>query len=286
MLHPFSLAELSHLELRATTELSFARPRVAIVGSREATAPAAAFAHALAHDLASQGVIIVSGGARGIDTAAHEGALAASGETWAVLPTGPGELFPRENQVLFARITAGPGALVFPFPAGTRAMRHNFLQRNGVLVTLSDVVVVVQAGFQSGARNAAKWARDEGKPLFVVPGPPWDASFAGCLEEIRLGAQVLTSPERVSETLTRLRGPLQRPLFPDDGARPELPRAFSEPEARKLWNAIPTRPLHADEIIDESSVAPGIAWGLLMEWVALGVLEERPAGFFFHKSLK
>lgn len=286
MLHPFSLAEFSDLELRATRALAFARPRVAIVGSRAATAEASAFADALAHDLAAQGVVVVSGGAAGIDAAAHEGALRASGETWAVLPTGPGEIFPKENQDLFARIAASAGALVFPFPAGTRAMRHNFLTRNGILVTLADVVVVVQASLQSGARNAAKWARDESKPLFVVPGPPWDASFAGCLEEIRLGAQVLTSPERVSEALARLRGPLQRPLFPSEGERPPLPRAFRTPEARKLWDAIPVAPLHADEIIEESSIPPGIAWGLLMEWVSLGVLEEQPAGFFFHKSLK
>ena len=285
MLHPFSLAEFADLELRATTALSFALPRVAIVGSRAATPEAAIFTRELAGGLAAQGVVIVSGGAAGIDAAAHEGALDASGETWAVLPTGPGELFPKENEPLFARIAAGPGALLYPFPAGTRAMRHNFLRRNGILVALADVVVVVQAALQSGARNAAKWARDAGKPLFVVAGPPWSDAFAGCLEEIRLGAQVLTSPDRVAETLSRLRGPLQGELFPN-GPRPELPRAFQEPEARKLWQAIPGIPLHADEIIEESSVAPGIAWGLLMEWVALGVLEERPAGFFFHKSLK
>lgn len=285
MLHPFSLAEFADLELRATRELLFARPRVAIVGSRAATPEASTFTHELARGLAAQGVVVVSGGAAGIDAAAHDGALAAGGETWAVLPTGPGEVFPKGNEPLFARIAAGPGALIYPFPPGTRAMRHNFLKRNGILVTLADVVVVVQAGLQSGARNAAKWARDADKPLFVVPGPPWDATFAGCLEEIRLGAQVLTSPERVAETLARLRGPLQTQLFPG-GARPDLPRAFQGPEARQLWEAIPANPLHADEIIEESSVAPGIAWGLLMEWVALGVLEERPAGFFFHKSLK
>ncbi len=285
MLHPFSLAEFADLELRATTELSFARPRVAIVGSRAATPEAAAFTRELARGLAAQGVVIVSGGAAGIDTAAHEGALDACGETWAVLPTGPGELFPKENEALFARIAAGPGALLYPFPAGTRAMRHNFLRRNGILVTLADVVVVVQASIQSGARNAAKWARDADKPLFVVPGSPWNTAFAGCLEEIRLGARVLAGPDPICETLARLRGPLQRELFPK-GERPELPRAFQEPEARKLWEAIAGIPLHADEIIEESSIAPGIAWGLLMEWVALGVLEEHPAGFFFHKSLK
>ncbi len=286
MLHPFSLAAFSELALRATRELSLTRPRVAIVGSRAATAQASAFARELAHDLASRRVVVVSGGATGIDAAAHEGALDAGGETWAVLPTGPGELFPKENYPLFARIVERRGALVYPFPDGSTARRHHFLIRNGILVALADVVVVVQASLKSGARNAAKWARDEGKPLFVVPGSPWDASFAGCLEELRLGAQVLTSAENVVESLARLHAPVQRALFPTDSERPPLPRAFQEPEAVRLWAAVPLSALHADEIIEESSVAPGIAWGLLMEWVALGVVEERPAGFFFHKSLK
>jgi DNA processing protein len=151
---------------------------VAVVGARAAGEGARGFARDLAGTLAQAGAVVVSGGAVGIDAAAHEGALRAGGRTWAVAGTGHTHCFPPEHAGLFERIGRGPGAMVWPFPPQFKH-RGGFISRNRVLVTLSDAVVVVQAGALSGALNAASWAVRLGKPLWVVPAPPgWTTSRA------------------------------------------------------------------------------------------------------------
>ncbi len=158
---------------------------VAIVGSRVATPAAAEFAHDLASTLGRLGVVVVSGGALGIDAAAHRGTLAAGGRTWAVAGTGHGVVFPEQHAGLFDEIALGPGAMIWPFAPDYRH-RSAFLARNRVLVALADAVVVVQAGFPSGALRAASCARTLGKRSWVVPasrpgnlGPPLTSTARG-----------------------------------------------------------------------------------------------------------
>jgi DNA processing protein len=181
---------------------------VAIVGSRKPERSAATFAHALAHALATRGVPVLSGGAVGIDAAAHEGALDGNGATYAVLPTGPDGYFPKANGDLFARIARSRGGLVFPFPPGTAPFRGHFLRRNGVLVALCQTVVVVQARIPSGALNAAAWARRLARPLYVVAGPPWDPAFAGSTGELLRGARPILSLASLLEELGSPSSPL------------------------------------------------------------------------------
>lgn len=166
------------------------RKVIAFVGARKAEAKSVAFVKSLAGKCASHGAIIVSGGALGIDTAAHEAALQAGGRTWSVLGSGIDHVFPPENEALFERIAATSGcALLWPFEHDREPLPQNFLARNRILVALADVVVVVQAGVASGSRNSAGVARKTGKPLWVAPGAPWQTNFAGSLFGDRVGRQ-------------------------------------------------------------------------------------------------
>jgi DNA processing protein len=169
---------------RVLTTTGALEPRgriVAIVGARAATPRSVAFAFDLARALAQEDVVVISGGAIGVDTAAHRGALAGGGRTWAVLPTGRLHCAPRQNQSLFDEIAGSPGSrLVWPLPDEVDATRaETFRYRNAVLTALADDVVVVQAHLQSGSLNAASWARQLGRRTWTVPAPPWSPSFAG-----------------------------------------------------------------------------------------------------------
>lgn len=168
-------------------------PWVAIVGTREPTPESAEFARRLARELAALGIVIASGGARGIDAAAHEGALEAEASTVVVAPGGFDRPYPPDHAELFARIVAEQGGYLSRVQGDVPAQRHVFFQRNQLLVACSEVVVVVEAPLQSGARNAAHWARKLGRPLWVVPHPPWNVQGEGCIEELRLGARALKS---------------------------------------------------------------------------------------------
>jgi len=176
-------------------------PAVAIVGTRHPTEPYAQFAHDLARDLAEAGVAVFSGGAEGIDTEAHRGALAGGGVTVVVAPAGFERPYPEENAELFRKIVAAGGAyLSLPEP-DCPATRGIFFARNACLVALAHLLVVVESPIRSGARNAAAYARRLGRPLFVVPAAPWHGNGSGCLAELRLGAQVLTSVKDLLKAL-------------------------------------------------------------------------------------
>lgn len=183
-------------------------PAVAIVGTRDPTTEAARFTEHLAGALAREGVTILSGGASGIDSAAHLGALDAGGVTVVVAPSGFERPFPSENRDLFRRVVEHGGAYLTAEAPDAPAASSKFFPRNSYLVALADVVVVVEAPFRSGARNAAKWARRLGRKLFVVPGVPWNPRSHGCVLELRLGAEPLLTPRDVLRALAdqRLHG--------------------------------------------------------------------------------
>ncbi len=160
---------------------------VALVGARRATAYGLEQAERLAGDLARRGVTIVSGLARGIDTAAHRGALRAGGRTIAVLGTGVDVIYPPENRHLAGEIMER-GALVSEFAPGTRGLPYHFPQRNRVIAGLSLVVVVVEAAEKSGALITAGWAADLGREVMAVPGRVTSPASRGCHRLIKDGA--------------------------------------------------------------------------------------------------
>jgi DNA processing protein len=174
---------------------------VAIVGARAATPLGLTFARALGRDLAEAGVTVVSGLARGIDAAAHRGALEADGRTVAVLGSGHRRLYPRENQDLARAIAAGKGAVVSEFPVDTEPFKANFPRRNRVIAGWGRAVVVVEAGERSGALITASAAREEGREVMAVPGHPTWPSAAGTNGLLRDGAAQVRDAGDVLEEL-------------------------------------------------------------------------------------
>lgn len=172
-------------------------PRVAIVGTRTPTKEAYEYTLALASELAQAGVVVVSGGALGIDTAAHEGALQAGAGTLVVAPSSFDCPYPERNRGLFHRVVERGGGYLTFFDTPTVARRHAFFARNALLVSLSATLVIVQAPFRSGARNAALWARTLGRPYWVVPHPPWCLRGSSSVAELRLGGKPLATAKEL-----------------------------------------------------------------------------------------
>ncbi|MEO6418332.1 MAG: DNA-processing protein DprA, partial [Polyangiaceae bacterium] len=259
--------------------------KVAIVGTREAHPDMVLFASSLAAACVTAGAIVVSGGAVGIDAAAHRGAIAAGGRTWAVAPTGREHVFPALHAELYQQVVDSGGALLWPFPPDTEP-RNTFHRRNEILVALADIVVVVQAGAPSGALNAAKWAVQFKRPLWAAPSPPWIES-PGCwglldsggarslrsilsfLKGIGLGPKLEGAP--VSP------GSAQLALLPSSVK--VAPRDYSEPEAAVLA-VLGTQSIHVDELVVLTALSTSAAVTALLTLSLEHVLVEGPGGFF------
>ena len=196
------------LWLRGHTDLRFACSRsVSMVGSRAATSYGAHVAGEVAADLGERGWTVISGGAYGVDAAAHRGALAAEAVTIAVLACGVDYPYPAGHADLFAAI-AGQGLVISEWPPGRRPARTRFLVRNRVIAALGCGTVIVEAGERSGALNTARHAATLGKPLMAVPGPVTSAQSAGCHRIIRdWGASCVTRAADIIELLSPLSVP-------------------------------------------------------------------------------
>ena len=246
------------LWLRGHADLRFACSRsVSMVGSRAATSYGGHVAGEIAADLGERGWTVVSGGAYGIDAAAHRGALAAEAVTIAVLACGVDYPYPAGHADLFAAI-AGQGLVISEWPPGRHPARTRFLVRNRVIAALGCGTVIVEAGERSGALNTARHAATLGKPLMAVPGPVTSAQSAGCHRIIRdWGASCVTraadiiellSPLSVPDALApggpgyagarRRSGPASRP-DPDADRTPS--RDDLDPDSARVLDALPTR---------------------------------------------
>ncbi|MEO7111408.1 MAG: DNA-processing protein DprA, partial [Polyangiaceae bacterium] len=246
---------------------------ITFVGSREADLDAVDFTKKLAKKCAENGAIVVSGGAIGIDRASHEGALDAGGRTWAVMGCGSDFTSPAKNADLFDRIRdSGRGAFIWPFEHDRRPGPQNFLARNRILIGLADVVVVGQASLISGSRSSASIARKTGKPLWVVPGPPWMSNFGGSLLEIELGARILKSETHFLTTV----------FGPNAVANPgkKQPIVNRSPEEMALLEAATERPEHLDELCDLAGLSPCSAATALLTLALEHVLVEGPPGYY------
>jgi DNA processing protein len=202
---------------------------VAIVGARAATAADAATAHALALHAARAGVSVISGGALGIDAAAHAGALAGGGHTVVVLGTGLDVIYPDRHADLFAAITAAGGALVTAYPAGTPPRAGNFVRRNQLIAALADLVVVVSAQVRSGALHTARAALRFGRRLAATPGSPgtrmlvsagaWPVADGAALDDAFAGrrrAQARPEPSARGQVVLRALAAAPRPIGADE----------------------------------------------------------------------
>lgn len=225
------------LWLRGSADLRFACLRsVSVVGSRAATAYGSHVGTELAAALAERGWVIVSGGAFGIDSAAHRGALAADGVTAAVLASGLSYGYPKSHAQLFEAIAA-QGVLVSELSPDRRPTRPGFLVRNRVIAALSRGTVVVEAALRSGALSTAARARDLCRPLMAVPGPVTSGMSAGCHELIReWGAVLVTGARDVLEHVSPIGEELAGPRL-----GPVLPRDDLDPVTRAVLEAVPVR---------------------------------------------
>jgi DNA processing protein len=249
---------------------------VALVGSRASTAYGEHVAAELAHGLGERGWTTVSGGAFGIDAAAHRGALAAGAPTVAVLACGVDRAYPSAHSTLFARVL-DDGLLVSEWPPGCAALRHRFLVRNRLIAALSRGTVVVEAAARSGAQATANRARDLGKEVMAVPGPVTSAMSVGCHELLRnteRGAVLVTSAAEVVEQVGRLGEDLASPA-----ERPGTPRDSLSDVARRVLDACPVRAgapperlaaVAGCEVVDVLRVLPALELADLVEWTGSG----------------
>jgi DNA processing protein len=233
--YPKLLKEISDppIALYRKGRYEFGQPNIAIVGSRRTTLYGQATAKKLGAGLAQLGFCVVSGLARGIDTAAHEGALSVGGKTAAVLGCGIDIIYPPENLDLYRRIEA-EGAILSEFPFGRRADRQSFPMRNRVVAGMCEATVVVETDVAGGAMITARFAGEQGRLIFAVPGRIDQPTSAGCHQLIRDGATLLTSVDDILSELNYLDGLRPQPIPEKPGAPSTVSAGLSPDEAAVL----------------------------------------------------
>ena len=257
------------------------RDGVAVVGARNASTNGRNFARRLAADLAADKLIVVSGMARGIDAAAHEGALEDDGDTTvAVLAGGVDVVYPRENAALYDALHTR-GLVLSEMPCGMQPQARHFPRRNRIISGLSLGVVVVEAAMRSGSLITARLAGEQGREVFAVPGSPLDPRCRGANDLIRKGAKLTESAEDVLSELSAMRqGPAGPALRRHPGAPAEPAPAPSIHESNGLADRIaellgPT-PVPVDDIIRDTGSTAGAVWSALLDLELAGRIERQP----------
>ncbi|MEW6640027.1 MAG: DNA-processing protein DprA [Pseudomonadota bacterium] len=250
------------------------RPMLAIVGSRNASGAGQKVAQMLAHDLGDAGFVVVSGLARGIDQAAHRAALASG--TVAVLAGGLDRLYPPEHADLFAAIVQSTGCAISEMPLGYTARAHDFPRRNRLISGLSLGVVVVEAAERSGSLITARFAGEQGREVFAVPGSPLDPRCAGTNALIKQGAVFITSAADVIEAVRPILGrptqALEEPDLLPGGADP------GDGERQRIVALLGPTAVSLDDLIRLSGAPPAMVRMVLLELELAGRLERRGGG--------
>jgi len=257
---------------------------VGVVGARNASLNGRKLAHRLAQDLTRAGLLVVSGMARGIDTAAHQGALSASGAgsgaggTVAVLAGGVDVVYPPENQGLYEALV-DQGLVVSEMPLGEAPQARHFPRRNRIISGIALGVVVVEAAARSGSLITARLAGEQGREVFAVPGSPLDARAAGPNRLLRDGATLTETADDILRGLADLlRAPLREPE--PAGFRPEIaaPPTDAEVDAARadILEALGPSPVTVDEIIRCCQLSVSVVVIVLLELELAGRLERLP----------
>lgn len=244
---------------------------VAIVGSRRASTYGLVTTERLAGELALHGVTVVSGMARGVDTAAHRGALKAGGRSIGVLGCGIDVMYPPENQRLFKEM-AEKGALVSEFPMGTTPLAENFPRRNRIISGISRGVLVVEAVQNSGSLITARYALDQGREVFAIPGNINSSGSRGTNQLIKQGAKLVEGVEDILEEL---------PQRPKVAAHAGAPPSFSlTPQEAGIYTLLAESPLHIDDIIVKSELTVGDVSAILLRLELKGAIMQLPGKHF------
>ena len=248
------------------------RPAIAIVGARNASAAACRFARGLAHDLADQGCVVVSGLARGIDTAAHQGSVDIA--TVGVIASGIDIAFPPENADLQDRI-GRDGVLIAEQPPGREPLARHFPSRNRIIAGMALGTVVIEAAPKSGSLITARLANEAGREVMAVPGSPIDPRAQGCNALIREGATLVQSAADILEAIRPMTNGVAQPINP--WRAPPVDADASDAERSTVVGLLGATPVVVDELVRQSGLHPAVVATVLLE-LELGGLLERHAG--------
>lgn len=236
------------------------RPQVAVIGSRSAGPVGLANARAFARDLTAAGLVVTSGLADGVDGAAHAAALEAGGPTIAVVGTGPDRIYPRKHLAL-ARAIVDQGAMATEFPPGTSARPDHFPRRNRIIAGLSLGTLVIEAGEKSGSLITARFAAEQGREVFAVPGSIHNPLAEGCHRLIADGARLVQRADDVVQVLAPAALELGRELAArlggSEAARPRgtaAPAWRDDPDYQRLLAAMGDDPVPLDELVTRTSL--------------------------------
>jgi DNA processing protein len=265
---------------------------VAVVGSRTASTYGKFTTERLCRELVLRGITVISGLARGIDSAAHRGALSGKGRTIAVLGCGLDVVYPPENEKLFDEISL-QGALISEFPFGTPPNAPNFPARNRIISGISLGVVVVEASEKSGSLITARIALEQGREVFAVPGSIDSSGSRGTNKLIKQGAKLIENVEDILEEILpqvtiapKVVKPDQRQKQPEDHQKilnlsPDL--VLKETE-KTVWQVLSQKPVHIDQIITSTGLTAHEVLGILLNLELQGLIEQKPGKTYMRKE--
>jgi len=252
--------------------------KLAVVGSRNATGYGITTTKNLCANLTLLDITIVSGMARGIDTAAHEGALAAKGKTIAVLGSGLERVYPAENVKLFHRISEN-GAVVSEFSLMTEPEAHNFPIRNRIISGMSLGTVVVEATKKSGSLITARLAAEQNREVFAVPGSVQSFKSIGTHTLIKQGAKLVEHAQDIVEELTPFFQINARPAINIQDQAGKKSASLTADEAR-VYDALEPYPVHIDDLVRKISMEPGKLSSVLLKLELKGMVQQSPGMLF------
>ena len=250
------------------------QPQIAIVGSRNPTPAGRDSAEQFAHCLAATGLIITSGLALGIDAASHRGALAAEAPTIAVLGAGLENIYPSSHRVL-ARAISNRGALVSEFPPAMRAIASNFPRRNRIISALSLGVVVIEAAIRSGSLITARFAAEQGREVFAMPGSIHNPLARGCHQLIRQGAKLIETAADIIEEL----GALNQVLLPELIKKTSTNANNLDKKHQELLNHVGYEATSLDRVVLQSGLTVSEVSSMLVSLELSGYVDFTPSGY-------
>ena len=274
--YPGALAEIENAPPLMTVKGDvglLGRPMVAIVGARNASAAACRFARGLAHDLGQEGIAVVSGLARGIDSAAHDGSMETG--TIAVIAGGIDIVYPPENDAR-QRDIADCGLVIAEMPPGTEPRARHFPYRNRIIAGLAAATVVIEAAPKSGSLITARLAAEAGREVMAVPGSPIDPRAQGCNQLIRDGATLVQNASEVIEAISSFDGKVATPVRAFDPA-PLVETASNDDIRLRVEELLGPSPVPVDEIVRLSGGDPAPVQLALLEMDLAGRID-RHAG--------
>lgn len=252
------------LYVKGDWQACFEQPCIGVIGSRMCSTYGVNASEMLSRDLASRGITVVSGLARGIDTAAHRGAMDGKGKTIGVIGTGIDSVYPKENNGLVREILASGGCIVSQFPLGTPPLKENFPYRNRIISGLSLGVLIVEASERSGSLITARLAMEQNREVMAVPGNITSGNSFGTNYLIKSGAKLVQQwqdvvAEMPSEISAAILPPkIEKQNAEDASRQPELVPADMNENERKIWSILNAdEPVHIDSLLETSGVSFG-----------------------------